>query len=305
MRWMPLLFLRDRRLYHDSAHFFRRFAWRAPGGSGALLYHCYWAGTLGEHHELCLKSLLVTQSPPFEVWVWMPPEDLARNRDFVDSLSCAPAVRWKAYCPQEEAAGSWFAGHVGLLEDDRPKLPARRPAAISDGLRLLVLARYGGIYFDLDTLFLRDLRPLCGVDFIYQWSNQPFGSNALSHFRPGSPALSALVERSLQLGSCHPAALLRFRELASAPGELMVFPSFLFDPVWIAHDTAVAVNDYCNQFDDFFAHQVPMTMGGFFPGAYAYDWHNRWDTPIRPGTIAGQLRDEVRASFASRQSRGA
>jgi hypothetical protein len=41
-------------------------------------------------------------------------------------------------------------------------LEHRRYAALSDVLRYLVLLRHGGVYLDLDTITIRDLRPLLG-----------------------------------------------------------------------------------------------------------------------------------------------
>jgi hypothetical protein len=306
---MPLLFFDDSRYYSDAAFYANHFAWPAAGGAGErLAYHGYWSGRLNAHHELCLKSLLITQSPPYEVVVWMPSGDLVRNAAFIDSFADVPNLEFRPYLPEREASGTRFEAHVDLLRDERPPPPDPRlrgnPAlgkarAISDGLRLLVLERYGGIYFDFDTLFLRDLRPLTTVDFVYQWSNQPYGSNAICHFRRGSPALGALAERSTRLGSCHPARLLRFDELGALPGALQIFPSFAFDPIWIAHDTGARVHAACNRFDDFFTSRAPTTLADFFPAAYAYDWHNRWQLPLRRASIAGQLHEEVCRRFAA------
>jgi hypothetical protein len=308
-RAMPLHFLSDLRLYTEYEHYRATFCWPGGGAEPAqrLLYHCYWSGVLGRHHELSLKSLLLTQSPPYEVWVWMPGEDLERNRDFVASYAGLARLSFREYAPAVEARGTVFERHTALLTDElwprslgrTPR--SRRPTAISDGLRLLVLGKYGGVYFDLDTLFLRDLRALCNVCFFYQWSNQPFGSNALSHFHAGAASIWALAKRSIRLGTCHPAALLRFGELANLPGDVVVFPSFLFDPAWIAHDTGTSINGYCNRFDDFFRASGAVSLAEFFPGSYAYDWHNRWDQPIRPDTLVGRLYDEVTAGFAARR----
>ena len=78
---------------------------------------------------------------------------------------------------------------------------------------------------------------------------------------------------------------------------MFVLLSFAFDPVWIPHDTKQRVNDYGNTFDDFFRSRAPVLLKDFFPGAYAYDWHNRWTVPIEDGTAAARLRNEVRVRF--------
>jgi hypothetical protein len=307
---MPLTFMPDPRLYTDYNEFAARFHWpAAPSSANPILFHCYWSGPLTHHHELSLKSLLVTQSPPFEVWLWMPPESLDLNRSVIDAWSNTPAVKFRAYVPEEEGRGTIFEGHIDLLRDEAPtsrfeadqqiSQRKQKPRAVADGLRLLVLGNYGGVYFDLDTLFLKDLRPLCSAEFCYQWSNHSYANNAVSHFNAGSPALNALAERALSMGVCHPAAILAFSELGDLGPDIMVLPSFTFDPVWIAHDTRVPINDYCNSINAFFMAERPVNLASFFPAAYAYHWHNRWKLPFKPGTIVGQLWDEVRARFAA------
>lgn len=309
---MPLRFLSDRRLYTEYQHYRDDFVWSGQDDDPTrrLLYHCYWSGPLGRHHELSLKSLLLTQSGSYEVWIWMPPDDLARNRRFIAAHAHLARLVFKEYVPEDEARGTPFAASAALLRDEAPlalggRPPrARKPPAISDGLRLVVLGKYGGVYFDLDTLFLADLRPVCNVAFCYQWSNQPFASNAISHAPRDAAAVWALAERSIRLGTCHPAVLLRFADLERLPGDLLVFPSFAFDPVWIAHDTGETINGYCNRFDDFFHHPAPISLKDFFPGSYAYDWHNRWHEPILPRSLAGGLYAEVNARLAATRQRG-
>jgi len=200
-----------------------------------------------------------------------------------------------------------FDSRVDVLIDQAPSdsplraLTAKQgqPPALSDGFRLVTLTNHGGVYFDLDMLFLKDLRPLCSADFCYQWSSQPYGNTALSHFRKDSPALAELSARSLEIGFCHPAHLLFFRDLLAMKSRLLVFPSFIFDPVWIAVDRRMRINDYCNTFDDFFFGESRVTLASFFPNSYAYHWHNRWTVPFRPETIVAQLYEEVQRAFVA------
>lgn len=271
---------------HDDLDAFRRdFSWDATGASGdLLLYHCHWAGELTRHHELSLRSLVATQSPPFEVWLWMAPEDMARNRGF----SAPPCVRLREYVAEVEAEGTACAGLAGLLR------PAR-PVDVSNCLRSLVTWRYGGVYFDLDVLFLRDLRPLCRAEFVYQWSDRMYGNSAVMHFRRGSTNGAALLEHGAHVRTFWPRQLLDFGSLAGVVQDLHVLPSIAFDPLWIARDRRQRVNDYCNTFEDFFTAPAAVGLDEFFPGAYAYHWHNQWTTPILPGTLAGRLGDEIDA----------
>lgn len=288
------MFLNDSRLYSDYSHYCESFLPpERREGSVLVLYHCDWSGALHRHHELSLRSLLITQSPPFEVWVWVPPEDFNINRDFIRSFAGADCVRFQPYDPHHEIEGTPFEGSPHLLSPSQP-------AARADGFRLLILCKYGGCYFDLDILFLRDFRPLLGSEFVYQWSACPYGNNAVCNMIRGSRVATALIERGIKLDSCHPRKLLRFDELNGCLGDLSVLPAFCFDPIWIAHDTGVPITPYCNRFDDFFAQDAAITLAEFFPQSYAYHWHNRWDRAIGENTIAGRLYREVQLTWAAK-----
>src|SRR5262249_24581147 len=153
------------------------------------VFHCYWTGVLSRHHELSLKSLVVTQSTPYEIWLWMPPESVELNRDALSSLAGIPMLRVREYVPEREATGTAYARRIAILKTGKPPL-------LSDGLRTLALLKYGGFYFDLDILFLKDLRPLSSIEFFYPWSNQPYGNSALLRFRSEGSNIRRLADRS-------------------------------------------------------------------------------------------------------------
>lgn len=291
---MPLAFLDELRYYTDYGFYQKHFKWRHRFPRlKKLRYHCFWSGPVSRYHELCLKSLLITQSPPFEVLFWLPPESIASGGLALEALRTLPHVSIRSYVPQNEATGTAFAAHPELLNADDA-------VTMSDAFRLLILQKYGGIYFDMDILFLKDLRRLAGVEFFWQWSNQPYGSNAVMHFRKGSINAQALARRAVRLSTCRPGRLLHLLESQAWPGRVCVFPSFVFSPVWIAHDIGRAINDYCNHMDDFFEASTKVSLRRFFPDAYAYHWHNGWSRPIDPRTIVGQLWKEVDQRFHRR-----
>jgi hypothetical protein len=291
---MSILFLDDRRLYSDFSYYRSNFEWENNDENDNLLtYHCYWAGLLTDHHRLSIKSLMITQSPPFEVWVWLPPGEFIRNSGFISSFNGIPGIKFKSYMPEIEARGTVFEPGLEIVR-------GKKPPAVSDLFRLLILWNYGGIYFDLDVLFLKDFRKLCHVEFFYQWSNQPYGNHAVSCFSRRSPNIRSMAERCIRIKSFHPARLLLFSEISELLENVYVFPTFLFDPVWIAHDTKAPANSYCNQFDDFFANELSMKLKDFFPGSFSYHWHNRWNAPIRPCTIVGEIYSDVSEMYRAK-----
>jgi hypothetical protein len=292
---MGLSRLTDARLYEDYAYFcdhFRAYVASLRGSRDErLLYHCFWHGPLTAHHELSLKSLLVTQRGPLEVWLWATPDTIATNRPFLEAMA-DPCLRV-------------MACEASLLQDtplqDRADL-IRGPglAAISDLVRTVVLLKYGGLYFDLDLLFLKDLRDLTGVEFIYPWSNQPYGNSAVMHFRRRSPDLAALAARAATMNTCHPRSFLAFDAIEPIVREVHLLPVFVFDPAWVAHDTNRPINDYCLSFGDFFIKERQVPLATFYPGSYGYHWHNGWQLPLTGRSLAGQWYRYVSEQYARR-----
>ena len=262
------------------AHFDSSISGGAPLDSN--LFHGVWHGRLTTLHRLCLKSILITQPQSCRIWVWLSPPSIEMNREFIASFQGCHNICFRTYVPKNEARGTIYEGHLDILRK-----------WFTDGFRLLILAKYGGVYFDFDVLFLHDLSKLRTRDFFYQWSNQPYGNSALLHLAPNSPNAEALAKRTISLRDCHPKRLLAFPEIDEILTDMCILPSFVFDPVWIANDTRIRVNGYCNTFDDFFSNKTRISLAQFFPASYTYHWHNRWNALIDPESLVGQLYAEV------------
>jgi len=287
---MGLKLIGDPQMYLDHARYREQFRWPDGGAPTVpVVHHLIWTGALSAHHELCIKSLLLTQSAPWEVWLWMPPETIAQNRGFIEHLNDLPVVI-KAFVVQEEARGSPFERAMDLLTGDHPR-------HVSNGLRLLALWKYGGFYTDMDFLFMRDIRPLLADEFCYQWSYYPWVNNALFHFRRGSSTLAALIEHCIRSGSTRSRPSMFLKDLQNLPGELCVLPVFAFDPAWIAVDSGKPDNPYINSFDEFFESTASIDWEDFFPHSYAYHWHNRWTKPIAHDTVVGRIYAQVNRKF--------
>jgi hypothetical protein len=107
-------------------------------------------------------------------------------------------------------------------------------------------------------------------------------------------------EPGAQIGTCHPISLCPFESIDRILDDVHVLPAFIFDPAWIAHDTAVPINDYCLSFKDFFLTDHPVSLRTFYAGSYTYHWHNGWTYPLTDRCIAGQLYREICDALARR-----
>lgn len=120
--------------------------------------------------------------------------------------------------------------------------------------RLTTLGRFGGIYLDADTLFLRDWEELWGWKgaFAYRWSRLEKYNTAVLHLNKGSALGTFLFRTALKndLGRLsdevvenivtltpildfHPMTVSRYLKEAHLEGLLLRLPDALFDSAWL------------------------------------------------------------------------
>lgn len=308
---MPFTRIPDRRLYTDREYCLGAgFDLPAPPAPrppapGSLILHCYLSGPFTRHHALSIRSALATQRPPFEVWLWLDGSDSgALSRGLGETLEYSDR-----FCP----GGGLLVKRLDWeeLAADTPAdtipLP-RNPVWRSNHLRHYAQAKYGGIYFDLDVVALRDWRGLLGAGVVYEWCGHPWANTAICSFSPrDSRSLLAEARRRWDAGECrrrtttsapdcfHPRELFGFSR--PMPVDVLVLPVWLFDPLWPDVERGRA------RFESFFdrpagdlpgfrpEHLGPGPLGfeDWWRGAYAYHWHNGWKLPIAPGSTADVL----------------
>ena len=112
----------------------------------------------------CIKSFLATQNlEKTHLIVWS---------DY--SIEYNPLIQpYKEYLDLrvwdavEEAKGTILEGELKKLRKRDRKFYAQ-----SDLLRILALHKYGGVWVDMDVIFLRDFKPLLNQEYMYQWGSE-------------------------------------------------------------------------------------------------------------------------------------
>ncbi|KAM6498009.1 glycosyltransferase family 32 protein [Amanita muscaria] len=171
----------------------------------------------------------------------------------------------------------------------------RLSVILSDMARFILCHRYGGIYLDADTVFLRDWEEVWGWHgaFSYRWSRLPRYNTAVLHLNKGSALGTFLFKTALKNGlDFHPDQVSRYTRDAYLENLLLRVPDALFDPAWLVsegYQSHRPPQPYFTSFQDFFDTPMsdgaaPQTMGfdGFFRGAYSYHYHNFWWKPSDP-----------------------
>jgi len=166
----------------------------------------------------------------------------------------------------------------------------KRPAYFSDVIRYILLYKYGGLWFDLDNFFLRSLDPVLAnfsdQVFLYRWSGQNFPNGAI-YFSPKpkyveiEKIINIFLEKNIGFG---------FNETQvgyDTDVDFIVLPCGWFDPAWLE-------NTFIDDFSQFFyKNKKEFNLNNFFPGAFVYHWHNRWNFPINAGSVISDLYQEV------------
>jgi len=287
--------LSKKRLYTSTDRCLR-FLRRAPATCGhkedesSLTFHCYWHGAFTNKQSLSIKSFLATQNlRRTQIWLWL--DKMNGYDNFEDNPHLKPLlskITVKSYNADLESLDTPLAGMPFIRE--RRDLPLR-----SDVFRILVLFKYGGCYFDLDVLFLRDLLDLSQIigqkEFCYQWCSELYANSAILYLQKRSEISYYLVSKSAKIKSCHPKKL-----FAMEDGELkiLMLPSAFFDPAWL-HVEKKDISKLCpiNKFGDFVEEIDSIAFGDtlqavsdFFRGCFAYHWHNQWNVPWGKLSIA-------------------
>lgn len=171
----------------------------------------------------------------------------------------------------------------------------RLSVILSDMARFVLTYRYGGIYLDADTLFLRDWEELWNYrgQFAYRWSFHHKYNTAVLKLHKGSALSTFLFKTALENAlDFHPMTVSTYLKDAGLDKLLVRIPDALFDPAWLNMERLQRDRPpfpYFPEFSVFFSNDKFDTAGpeqlgfdGFFRGAYSYHFHNFWWLPFDP-----------------------
>ena len=180
------------------------------------------------------------------------------------------------------------------------------PGSMSDLMRAVILNNYGGAWVDSDVLLIRDMAPIMAEDWAYFGKPDFVNGAVMSTSRPRSPFMQnyllAVVghgipmfhERYYQFGPRILTALKKNAEEAHNTGFFHVLPPCFFDPHF-QHTGRPPPAEI------FFAEVASGSdiaskrPGSTSHAAFAYHWHNGWEFPIRPGSLADELEQIYRS----------
>ena len=260
-----------------------------------IIAHTFWHGEIGVKQLFSIKSFLCTQPKElFELWIWLDGDEWyekALQNNSLMALVCSQdnRIKIKKWDLHTEIKGTIFSNISWYFQWVRPL------AYMADDFRIIALYKFGGLYFDLDVMFLRDFTALVMRDeFVYAWENQPFANNAILYLRKGSYLCRQVASEMIRRKSSQPWIVFRYKRKTLA--SLMVYPCAFFDPLWTGYEKGMpfkAFGDFFKPFDENFPKDGHInSYRDFFHGAYAYHWHNHWNNKVVENSYFGMFNKE-------------
>lgn len=240
-------------------------------------YHFFWGPQrpFGRKPALALKSCIVTQKMLAKrVNLWVTDIDATKQSEEYKQIQSFVHLRY--FHSSDLAVGTALEGKKEWLEatDDHCWLDG-------DLARLLILYRYGGIWVDCDTVLLRDLYPLVGQEFIYQWGTEldKLAGGVIRAFK-GSKWVEEMLDE-LATHKPDPVTTTWGSDVWSPcwkPGcEMVVYPCAFFNTEWMIKGIDIGGGHH--------AMRVNKHSQDMWDGAFGWHWHNKWDyEPIEKGS---------------------
>lgn len=207
-------------------------------------FHCYWYGNILDKQITSIKSFLVTQPKKYKVNLWIDKDNgwkYSQKNMLLNQIRKYIIV--KCYDYDYEKKNTEYEKHTFIGTSARQRSYIKNRA---DKFRYLILHKYGGLYFDLDCIFLRSFEPIINlnIEFCYQWSLQTFGNNAIMRIKKNSIISKNILKKTTDFFKTHKQENNTFQLIKYIftmtnykNDNFYILPCTFFDPIWIIEDS--------------------------------------------------------------------
>lgn len=242
-----------------------------------VTFHFFWNGAavpFGQKHEACIRTFLKTQPDHYTAKIWV---------DAIPKVVFGDRVEFVIYNGEDVSKGTPLEGlNKGLSRDKEDT----NCWAHSDIGRLLILYKFGGIYYDFDNLFQRDLSPLMHIpEFVYCWPFAPKAlCNAIIKAEAGSEfirdcliTIREKIEEGQKLAGDFAGRPTLSKQHRKNPYKMVVLPCGVFHPEFAAgcRRKEDVDKDPFNEHTSTFL-QKNVKSRNVYWGAFSWHWHNKW-----------------------------
>jgi hypothetical protein len=265
-----------------------------------IIFHCYWNGSISKKQLYSIKScyyfnVYKKKSRKIILWLDKKPQKpvynhiqkglyIMKSNQFVTENNILNEIEKFAeiriFDFNKECENLF---HTDVQNNITQKLSnLTTPPLYADLVRLLLLYKHGGVWFDLDCFFLRDFSPLFSMfqnDIVtYRWENENYPNNAIIiSVIPKSEKILDLITFLNNTKTFSFQENLFFHDNI----DMIVLPCEYFDPIWTLKD----------QNKEFFFRKTENSVdfSNFFPHSFCYHWHNLWSFQVEQESPFSQL----------------
>lgn len=245
-----------------------------------VLFHCYWSGELNETHLLSIMSCYYHNIKNYanrKIILWIDgPED--KNKYY---MKINEIVDIKKFDMDELLKDTQFHKTQWNYHHDKNVITEK-----SNLVRLLLLYVYGGVWFDLDVLFLKNFSPLLSEYenevCLYAW--QPYNyTNRRKKWVTNYPNNAIIICPQKNSKKLNDAILYinnlkrgfgfqRGRITYDLPIDFLVLPCYWFNPQWMGCNPDITFNKNQSWSNPFLETHKLYNFDNFYKGAFAYHW---------------------------------
>jgi hypothetical protein len=239
----------------------------------------------------CIKSCLATQNlDNVRPIIWS--DYNIEDNDFIQPYK--EYLDLRVYDPVEEARGTILENNRVWITSD---ISDRNHYMKSGILRFLVTHKYGGIWADMDMVFLRDLKPILDQEWAYMWGSETdfkgFGPcAAMMNIHKDSHHSRICMEEILNTHVVPDSTVLDHMLLARVYSRrpFDVFPSTFFNTEWLISKVDEPLSRETEE--NWFYNRTNIAKDNLFLNAFSWHWHNssKKDYPIQIGSKFSLLR---------------
>lgn len=231
-------------------------------------FHTY-SEIKSEKELMVVKSFLATQNLEKSNFILWSDYDISNN-ELLEPFK--EYIEFKVFDPKIESMGTCLSNKEQHLNSNDNLYWLK-----SDLFRILITHKYGGVFTDMDFIYLNDFSPLLDYEFTYQWGSElsfdGFGTCGTVMKLDKESELSKLMLDELCESSIHPNTTVWGKDLFAKvyrKHKFVVFPSTFFNTEWMINKKYPGKGDATER-------------GWFTPNEYSNDlfintfgwhWHN-------------------------------
>lgn len=264
-----------------------------------VIFHCYWSGQLNKFHLLSIMSCYyfnVRNYKNRKIILWT--DDKVEENGYYAKIKKFADV--KKFDMDELLKYTQFHKTHWNYHHDKNVITEK-----SNLVRLLLLYVYGGVWFDLDVLFLKNFSPLLSEYenevCLYAWQPDNYTNRRKKWVTnyPNNAIIICPQKNSKKLND----AILYINNLKRGfgfqrggitydlPIDFLVLPCYWFNPQWMRCNPDITFNKNQSWLNPFLKTNKLYNFDNFYKGSFAYHWFSATENKYQENCIMDKFYD--------------